>query len=110
MALWEDFKSTLRRWFLGQSAAEGGVKLKEAPAPEAETPTAQPAPRKPVVEPEIIMPRQSAPSNSTSSEIALEFATTMIKTLGQAFKMGTELANKESPKSLPAPSTDREPD
>ena len=109
MALWENFKATLRRWFLGQSAAEGGVKLKETPKPEAEPPTEPPRP-KPVVEPEIVTPRQPAPSGGTSSESALDFANSLVKTLGQVLKSGLELAKKDDTKSLPAPSTDREPD
>lgn len=113
MALWEDFKTTLRRWFLGQSAAEGGVKLKETPTPDSGQASEPPKPQKEVVEPEIVMPKKTRPPDATSSEIAFEFATSLVKTFGQIMQSGLDLAKKQDPKSLPAQSasgSEREPD
>lgn len=114
MSLWDSFKSTLRRWFLGQSAAEGGVKLQETPKPEASTPKEEPKTQKAAVDAEIVMPRQPQPSAGTSSESALDFANSLVKTLGQVMKTGLELAKKddkkEEQKALPEASTEREPD
>lgn len=117
MSLWQSFKDTLSRWFLGKTAEEGGVKMTTTAATPAPKPAPKPKPApEPETEPEpevMPMPRKKQ-ATSAPSEDAIALAGTVISGLTEILKTGVKaLKDEKSSKSLPPASADdstREPD